>query len=61
MPIEQIVGFDEKFVFNNYASITESNIAYQIVNNERKLYEDKINLLEKIIEMKDEEIERLKR
>ncbi len=60
VPIEQIIGFDEKFVFNSYGA-NSSHIAYQIVNNERKLYEDKISLLEEILRLKDEEIARLKK
>lgn len=45
---EDIISFDEKYVFNNYASANQGyNIVYQTINdNEKKLYEDKIKLLE---------------
>jgi len=50
VPVEQVVGLDEKFIFNNYGS-NSSQIAYQIIDNERKLYEDKIKLLEDKIQL----------
>ena len=50
--VEELINFNEKFVFNNYAS-NQANQAH-IINqymgeNEKKLYEDKIKLLEEKI------------
>ena len=50
--IEDLINFSDKFIFNNYTS-NQANQGY-IVNyfseNEKKLYEDKIKLLEEKVE-----------
>lgn len=61
---EDITDFDNKKVLNSFNSIkgNNSNINYndQDANIIRKLYEDKIALLEKLLSKAEEEIERLK-
>ena len=46
--VEDLINFNDKFIFNNYTS-NQSNQGYiinQFSYNEKKLYEDKIKLLE---------------
>lgn len=53
--VEDLINFTERYVFNNY-DVEQANQGYNVINfseNERKLYEDKIRLLEeKIIDQK---------
>ena len=62
--LEDIKDFDNKRILNSYNSIkgNNSNITYsnQDIILIRKLYEDKINLLEKLIQKQEEEIKNLK-
>jgi len=46
--VEEIVSFDEKFVFNNYGSAHDKSFSI-IYEYSSKLYEDKIKLLEEKI------------
>lgn len=49
--IETIIGFDDKIAFNNFNNQVEQQIGYyQIPIEMKKLYEDKISLLEEKIE-----------
>lgn len=60
MKPEDILAFDEKFVFNNYdkgASGIFHNCTFS--DNEKKLYEDKIRLLEEKILYLQQENKRL--
>lgn len=62
---EDITDFDNKKVLNSYNSSIKgnnSNITYsqQDITLIRQLYEDKIALLEKLLNNAEEEIERLK-
>lgn len=61
---EDITDFDNKKVLNSYNSIkgNNSNITYsqQDITLIRQLYEDKIALLEKLLNNAEVEIERLK-
>jgi len=48
MKIEDLINFTDKYIFNNYTS-NQANQGYiinQFSANEKKLYEDKIRLLE---------------
>lgn len=62
--LEDIKDFDNKRILNSYNSIkgNNSNITYsnQDIILIRKLYEDKINLLEKLVQKQEEEIKNLK-
>ena len=62
--LEDIKDFDNKRLLNSYNSIkgNNSNITYsnQDLILIRKLYEDKINLLEKLVQKQEEEIKNLK-
>ena len=62
--LEDIKEFDNKRILNSYNSIkgNNSNITYsnQDIILIRKLYEDKINLLEKLVQKQEEEIKNLK-
>ncbi|MCR6641679.1 MAG: helix-turn-helix domain-containing protein [Sporocytophaga sp.] len=63
--VADILAFDEKLFFNqtnNKTAVGYNNTVnqYGVTDNERKLYEDKIKLLEEMLEMKNKEIERLK-
>ena len=62
--LEDIKDFDNKRILNSYNSIkgNNSNITYsnQDIILIRKLYEDKINLLEKLFQKQEEEIKNLK-
>jgi transcriptional regulator with XRE-family HTH domain len=54
MKVEDLINFNEKFVFNNYASnnANQAHIINQYMgDNEKKLYEDKIKLLEEKIQL----------
>ena len=58
--VEELINFNEKFVFNNYASNYSSQghvINQNMNNNEKKLYEDKIKLLEEKIDHFAEKID----
>ena len=61
--LEDIKDFDNKRILNSYNSIkgNNSNITYsnQDIILIRKLYEDKINLLEKLVQKQEEEIKNL--
>lgn len=49
--IEDLINFNDRFIFNNYTS-NQANQGYiinQFSDNEKKLYEDKIKLLEEKI------------
>ena len=63
--LEDIKDFDNKRILNSYNSIkgNNSNITYsnQDIILIRKLYEDKINLLEKLVQKQEEEIKNLKK
>ena len=62
--LEDIKDFDNKRILNSYNSIkgNNSNITYsnQDIILIRKLYEDKIKLLEKLVQKQEEEIKNLK-
>ena len=62
--LEDIKDFGNKRILNSYNSIkgNNSNITYsnQDIILIRKLYEDKINLLEKLVQKQEEEIKNLK-
>ena len=62
--LEDIKDFDNKRILNSYNSIkgNNSNITYsnQDIILIHKLYEDKINLLEKLVQKQEEEIKNLK-
>ncbi|MCR6641725.1 MAG: helix-turn-helix transcriptional regulator [Sporocytophaga sp.] len=64
--VSDILAFDEKVIFtqlnNKNASMGYNSTVnqYGITDNERKLYEDKIKLLEELLEIKKQEIEKLK-
>ena len=62
--LEDIKDFDNKRILNSYNSIkgNNSNITYsnQDIILIRKLYEDKINLLEKLVQKQEEESKNLK-
>ena len=62
--LEDIKDFDNKRILNSYNSIkgNNSNITYsnQDIILIRKLYGDKINLLEKLVQKQEEEIKNLK-
>ena len=62
MKAEDVTSFDEKYVFYNYAQANQGhNVIYQNINdNEKKLYEDKIKLLEEKIAYQQEIINSLK-
>src|ERR1700756_5662643 len=49
--IEDLINFSDKFIFNNYTSnqANQGYIVNQFSENEKKLYEDKIKLLEEKI------------
>jgi transcriptional regulator with XRE-family HTH domain len=56
MRIEDVLTFDERYVFNAYDN---GQAAYNIYNHQvneqmQKLYEDKIKLLEEVIRLKDQ-------
>ena len=63
--LEDIKDFDNKRILNNYNSIKENNSNITYSNQDiiliRKLYEDKINLLEKLVQKQEEEIKNLKK
>ena len=63
MKIEDILSFDERFIFNSFNNEQSAvNIYNQQVNEQmQKLYEDKIKLMEEIIKLKNDEIARLKK
>lgn len=63
MNVEDITSFDEKYVFNNAASNygSQGYVVNQLSDNEKKLYEDKIKLLEDKIAYQAEQIEQLKK
>jgi transcriptional regulator with XRE-family HTH domain len=67
LPVEDILAFDEKQVFNimhNQTGIHNNNVGthiYQFPEDMKKLYEDKIKLLEDKIEYLTKETERLKK
>ena len=49
MKIDELINFDEKFIFNNYGTANDKafSVNYENVNNkERELYEKTIQLLE---------------
>lgn len=51
--IEDLINFNEKFIFNYY-NVNQANQGYivnQYSENEKKLYEDKIKLLEEKIQL----------
>lgn len=58
MRIEDVLTFDERYVFNAYDhGQAAMNIYNQQINEQmQKLYEDKIKLLEEIIRLKDQSI-----
>lgn len=52
--VEDLINFSEKYVFNNFTSHQSTQgythtVNYHFSENERKLYEDKIRLLEEKI------------
>lgn len=65
--VQDILSFDEKIFFNLIHNQDNASFGYIIHNNnvelsenERKLYEDKIHLMEEIIDNLKKEVERLK-
>lgn len=56
MKMEDVLTFDEKYIFNAYDHGQAAfNIYNQLINEQmQKLYEDKIKLLEEIIHLKDQ-------
>lgn len=64
--VADILAFDERIFFNQTdnksSAIGYNNTVnqYGLTDNERKLYEDKIRLLEELLEIKKQEIEKLK-
>lgn len=59
--IEQIIGFDDNIAFNNFNSTVEWQVGHYTMPIEmKKLYDDKIALLEDKIKYQEEEINRLK-
>ncbi len=63
LSVQDILGFDEKQVFNfiNSHNSGNYNTYNQLPEDLKKLYEDKIKLLEDKIEYQAKEIERLKK
>jgi len=66
MSVQDIMAFDEKVLFNFLSTASQCGYNYSIHNygineNERKLYDDKVKLLEANLRLKDERIEELKR
>lgn len=66
LTVQDILAFDEKQVFNFNNSqggqgVLNNPVFTMVADNERKLYEDKIRLLEDMVEMQKQEIERLKK
>lgn len=64
--VQDILAFDERIFFNITNRDQSYGSGYFVQNNsgisenEKKLYEDKIKLLEELVEMQKREIERLK-
>lgn len=54
MRVEDVLTFDEKYVFINNEQAAVNIYNQQINDQVHKLYEDKIKLLEEIIRLKDE-------
>jgi transcriptional regulator with XRE-family HTH domain len=63
MKIEDILSFDERFIFNSFNNEQSAVNIYnqQITEQMQKLYEDKIKLMEELLKLKDQEILRLKK
>lgn len=60
--VEQIIGFDDNIAFNNFNSTVEWQVGHYVMPVEmKKLYDDKISLLEDKIKYLTEEISRLKK
>ena len=60
--IEQIIGFDDTIAFNNFNNKVEWQVAhYSMPVEMKKLYDDKVTLLEDKIEYLMKELERYKK
>lgn len=60
--IEQIIGFDDNIAFNNFNNQIEWQVAhYSMPVEMKKLYDDKVSLLEDKIKYLMDEVERYKR
>jgi len=63
--VEDIISFDYDKYFNNYNKITGNNNGSILINTDntailKELYEDKIQLLEKLLNRTENELERYK-
>ncbi|MWB93257.1 helix-turn-helix domain-containing protein [Flavobacterium sp. GA093] len=63
--VEDIISFDRQRYFNSFNNVKGNNNGSVLINSDntatlKKLYEDKIKLLEKLLERTERELERYK-
>lgn len=63
--VEDIISFDRQRYFNSFNNVKGNNNGSVLINSEsnltmKKLYEDKISLLEKLLERTEMELDRYK-
>ncbi|OXA90463.1 helix-turn-helix transcriptional regulator [Flavobacterium hercynium] len=64
--VEDIISFDSQRYFNNFNRVKGNNNGSILINSDnsealKKLYEDKISLLEKLLYQTEQELERYKK
>lgn len=62
VPIEDLIAFDKQKFFNSFNNVKGSNVGSIYINEMskevKKLYEDKIDLLNKLLKIKEEQLTR---
>ncbi|WP_410879336.1 helix-turn-helix domain-containing protein [Myroides sp. DW712] len=61
--IEELLAFDSQKYFNSFNNVKGSNngsVTIQVDNDVKKLYEEKIALLEKLLQIREDQLERYK-